>query len=155
MPREQRNFDAMGVTVEVGGGDADAFARIKELFGLREAVFSRFRADSELVRLNRDPGVASEVSPTFGRAVAAAISAARATGGLVDPTLGAALEAAGYDSDFAELARSAPARPGGSGLLAPIAAACRDPLPGSWNPSRSQRRRQEHGRRRRARATPG
>lgn len=44
-----------------------------------------------------------EVTPLFARAVAVARAAAEHTGGLVDPTLGAALEAAGYDRDFGEL----------------------------------------------------
>jgi thiamine biosynthesis lipoprotein len=46
------------------------------------------------------------VSPLFARMVEAALRAREATGGLVDPTLGAALEAAGYDRDFAELGPS-------------------------------------------------
>jgi thiamine biosynthesis lipoprotein len=45
-----------------------------------------------------------------------ALRAARQTGGLVDPTLGAAIEAAGYDRDFAELTPSAAAaEPGARG----------------------------------------
>jgi FAD:protein FMN transferase len=54
----------------------------------------------------------------------AALGASRQTGGLVDPTLGDALEAAGYDRDFAALSPSeqpagpaAPARPGAVTLL--------------------------------------
>jgi thiamine biosynthesis lipoprotein len=43
------------------------------------------------------------VSPVFARTLALALDAARRTDGLVDPTLGAAIEAAGYDRDFSEL----------------------------------------------------
>jgi thiamine biosynthesis lipoprotein len=43
------------------------------------------------------------VSPLFAEAVELAIAAAGATDGLVDPTMGAAIEAAGYDRDFALL----------------------------------------------------
>jgi thiamine biosynthesis lipoprotein len=43
------------------------------------------------------------VSKLFGSAMRTAIAAAAATGGLVDPTLGPALTAAGYDRDFSLL----------------------------------------------------
>ncbi|MDQ2983578.1 MAG: hypothetical protein M3R70_06610 [Actinomycetota bacterium] len=42
-------------------------------------------------------------SPLFAYATASALDAAGSTGGLVDPTLGIAIEAAGYDRDFARL----------------------------------------------------
>jgi thiamine biosynthesis lipoprotein len=100
MRPELSSFRAMGVTVEVGGADRDALRRIRALFAEREARFSRFRADSELSRLNSAPAAVAVVSAEFARAVAAALAAARATGGLVDPTLGAALETAGYDRDY-------------------------------------------------------
>ena len=116
MPPEPRRFEAMGVTVEVGGADRRALAEIQTLFAAREAVFSRFRSDSELSRLNRNETSIVEVTPTFARAVSAALAAAEQTRGLVDPTLGAALEAAGYDRDFAELRPTdrplGPAQPG-------------------------------------------
>jgi thiamine biosynthesis lipoprotein len=116
MPREPRRFEAMGVTVEVGGADRSTFEAIRTLFSAREAVFSRFRGDSELSRINRAGGTAVEVTPTFARAVSAALAAAERTRGLVDPTLGAALEAAGYDRDFADLRPTdrppGPAQPG-------------------------------------------
>jgi thiamine biosynthesis lipoprotein len=43
------------------------------------------------------------VSRLLGGAVHAALAAARGTDGLVDPTVGAAIRAAGYDRDFSEL----------------------------------------------------
>ena len=58
------------------------------------------------------------VSSTFARAVRTALDTAAATDGLVDPTLGDAIVAAGYDRDFAKLA--ADTRP-----LGP-------PSPGRW-----------------------
>jgi thiamine biosynthesis lipoprotein len=116
MPREPRSFEAMGVTVEVGGADSFTLETIRTLFSAREAVFSRFRGDSELSRVNRSGGTVVEVTPTFARAVAAALAAAERTGGLVDPSLGAALDAAGYDRDFADLRPTdrppGPAEPG-------------------------------------------
>jgi thiamine biosynthesis lipoprotein len=62
---------------------------------------SRFRPDSELAAVNRAGGVPVKVSPLFIEAVTAAIRAARVTGGLVDPTVGQALQLIGYDRDFA------------------------------------------------------
>jgi len=73
------------------------------LFGQRDATFSRFRSESELTRVNAAAGGIVHVSARFCSAVSAALAAARATDGLVDPTLGAAIEAAGYDVDFDDL----------------------------------------------------
>jgi thiamine biosynthesis lipoprotein len=61
---------------------------------------SRFRADSELSRLNDRAGRWVQVSPLLWEALALALDAARMTGGDVDPTLGRALERAGYDRDW-------------------------------------------------------
>jgi FAD:protein FMN transferase len=62
---------------------------------------SRFRADSELSALNRAEGRWTSVSALLLEAVEAALWAAEATGGAVDPTVGRALRAVGYDRDFA------------------------------------------------------
>ena len=62
-------------------------------------VFSRFKPESELSRLNADPRECVPVSPLMARFAAAAVTAAEATGGLVDPTLLEEIEAAGYRSD--------------------------------------------------------
>jgi len=62
--------------------------------------FSRFVPDSELARLNEDPAETVAVSPIMRRVVEAAIGAAEATGGLVDPTLLDQIERAGYDAHF-------------------------------------------------------
>jgi thiamine biosynthesis lipoprotein ApbE len=102
-PEQPQRFEAMGVTVEVGGADRVTFERIRVLFAEREDVFSRFRSGSELSRLNRSDATVVEVTPVFARAVSVALAAAERTRGLVDPTLGVALEAAGYDRNFAEL----------------------------------------------------
>ena len=82
---------------------APTFEEIRALFAAREAVFSRFRSGSELSRLNRSDATVVEVTPVFARAVSVALAAAEHTSGLVDPSLGVALEAAGYDRNFAEL----------------------------------------------------
>ncbi len=101
-------FRAMGCEVVVSGADA---ARVAELFAVWEGAFSRFRPDSELTRVNADPHPALAVSPLFARALRTALAVAAATDGLVDPTLGAALEHAGYDADFAALPADGPLGP--------------------------------------------
>lgn len=95
-------FASMGCDVVVEGASPAELERIRELFEERDAVFSRFRPDSELNRVNAAGGAAL-ASPLFARMVDAALWARDTTGGLVDPTLGAALETAGYDRDFDSL----------------------------------------------------
>jgi len=110
-------FESMGCEIVVAGATEAELACVRALFAERDAVFSRFRPDSELNAVNNGRG-ARLVSPLFARMVEAALRARERTGGLVDPTLGAAVEAAGYDRDFAALRPSddplgAAARPGG------------------------------------------
>ena len=68
---------------------------------------SRFREDSELSAVHRQRGRDVTVSPLLARTLRVALRAARLTDGLVDPTVGAALRAAGYDADFRSLPRYA------------------------------------------------
>ncbi|MFF9034669.1 FAD:protein FMN transferase [Streptomyces sp. NPDC014892] len=65
-----------------------------------DAACSRFREDSELTALNTAEGRPVRVSPLLAEALAVALRAARATDGAVDPTVGSAMEALGYDRDF-------------------------------------------------------
>ncbi len=74
---------------------------------------ARPRQSSELSRVNRSTGTVVPVSAPFAEMVAVAVRAAQSTAGLVDPTLGEAIEAAGYDRDFSELLPSA--EPAGAG----------------------------------------
>jgi FAD:protein FMN transferase len=70
---------------------------------------SRFRPDSELTSLNATAGEGAQaVTPLFADVLAAALRAARLTGGDVDPTCGRALADLGYDRDFPAV-RDAPA----------------------------------------------
>jgi len=62
--------------------------------------FSRFETSSELTRLNQATAETVTVSPMMRRVVDAAVRAADATGGLVDPTLVSEIERAGYDGHF-------------------------------------------------------
>jgi len=73
-----------------------------------DAACSRFREDSELVRLGAAGGRPVRVSPLLAELVAAALEAAEATEGDVDPTVGAAIAAAGYDRDFELIASEGP-----------------------------------------------
>ena len=61
---------------------------------------SRFRTDSDLVRANAGAGSWTSVDPLLVKAIGVAVEAAAQTDGLVDPTLGHALVAVGYDRDI-------------------------------------------------------
>jgi thiamine biosynthesis lipoprotein ApbE len=72
---------------------------------------SRFRPDSELMALDACAGAPVTVSALLAGAVRAALRAAALTDGDVDPTVGRAMEAIGYDRDFASVpAQGAPVR---------------------------------------------
>ncbi len=73
-----------------------------------DRAYSRFRADSELVRAQARPGEAVEVSALLAGAVRVALQAAEQTEGLVTPTLGGVLAALGYDRTFALLGAADP-----------------------------------------------
>jgi thiamine biosynthesis lipoprotein len=96
-------FEAMGCEVIVRGGRAAQQRDVERLLRVRDRTFSRFIAGSELNRVNEASGRPILVSSLFADTFAVALQAARETDGLVDPTLGAALEAAGYTRDFSEL----------------------------------------------------
>ena len=89
-----------------------AFAHVEHEFAHLERKLSRFRADSELSRLNRERSI--EASDDLLELTRLALNAREQTGGRFDPTLHDALVAAGYDRTFSELPadahRSAPAR---------------------------------------------
>lgn len=65
-----------------------------------DAACSRFRTDSELAALDAASGRPVTVSPLLAEALAVALRAAEATDGAVDPTVGSAMNAIGYDRDF-------------------------------------------------------
>lgn len=65
---------------------------------------SRFRPDSEISWLHENAGRGVTVGPVLAEALDAALRAAELTDGLVDPTVGAAVSALGYDRDFAAVA---------------------------------------------------
>ena len=73
-----------------------------------ELAASRFRPDSEISALAAADGVRTPVSPVLADLIAAALGAARMTDGDVDPTVGSAMIALGYDRDIGDIAASAP-----------------------------------------------
>ena len=68
-----------------------------------DRVASRFRSDSELSRLNAAAGSEVVVGRELFEAIDVALAVAEATDGLVDPTVGAAMNLLGYDRDFADV----------------------------------------------------
>ncbi len=81
-----------------------AVAAVQGTIEAFDRACSRFREDSELNACNRAAGHAVSVSPLMIEAVAAGVRAAALTEGDVDPTLGDALIALGYDEDFSVVA---------------------------------------------------
>ncbi|MEH1130009.1 FAD:protein FMN transferase [Micromonospora sp. CPCC 206061] len=114
-------FPALGTTAVLLVTDEAALPEAERL--LRDeleavdAAYSRFRPDSEIMRLPH--GRAAPVSPLLAGALRAALRAADATDGLVDPTVGQALVDLGYDRDFAKIT------PSGDGFTP-------KPAPGWW-----------------------
>ena len=68
-----------------------------------DVACSRFRADSEICALRTVKGRPARISPLLAEAIAVALRAARLTEGDVDPTVGAAMSAVGYDRDFEQI----------------------------------------------------
>lgn len=130
------SWQALGTSVELrlveAGPLAEARTAVEAELAAIDLACSRFRFDSELSRLNAAAGEATIVSPLLLEALCVALRAAKVTEGDVDPTLGAALERAGYDRDFSLLEappqddhapalrfdQPATARPTQSGLVA-------------------------------------
>jgi thiamine biosynthesis lipoprotein len=73
-----------------------------------EAATSRFRPDSEINALTDSFGQPTEVSELLAELLSAALLAARQTDGDVDPTIGAAVIALGYDRDITVIDSSVP-----------------------------------------------
>lgn len=65
-----------------------------------ERAASRFHAGSELLTLGRDVDGGVDLSPTLATLLRAALRAAEASGGAVDPTVGSALADLGYDQSY-------------------------------------------------------
>ncbi|MFJ9782325.1 FAD:protein FMN transferase [Amycolatopsis sp. NPDC101161] len=107
MTTAARAFPALSTTAEVVVTDPGRLGTAVDLLEAELAAIdlacSRFRADSEISRLHETAGRQVRVGALLAEALAAALRAARLTDGLVDPTVGAAVRALGYDRDFALL----------------------------------------------------
>jgi FAD:protein FMN transferase len=102
------SWEALGTRVVLRMTDPQGLAVARaaverELCAIDRAC-SRFRTDSELSRANALAGRPVKVSALFAQALEVALRAAQLTDGDVDPTLGRALELAGYDRDWRLLA---------------------------------------------------
>jgi thiamine biosynthesis lipoprotein len=110
-------FRVFGTDVRVLGASPLDALRIQALFTRLHRTLTRFDPSSGLSALNAGAGWMA-VSPTLWRAIAAALWAARASDGLVDPTILPALMLAGYansrdgatPASLTEALRGAPTR---------------------------------------------
>lgn len=80
-----------------------AFAAAHDFIRRAEQRLTRFTETSELSQLNRSAGLPFAASPELYDVVAQAVSFADQTGGLFDPTVLDALEAAGYDRSMDDI----------------------------------------------------
>jgi thiamine biosynthesis lipoprotein ApbE len=107
-PLAQASWRALGTSVVLRSTDPHALASTREeVEGERggiDTACSRFRPDSELVRCNGRAGRPVAVGALLFEALELALDAACLTDGDVDPTVGRALELAGYDRDWSLLA---------------------------------------------------
>ena len=112
-PAAAADWRALGTQVRVVVTDGRCLAEARRMLEADLAdvdlACSRFRADSEICALRG--GRAQQVSPLLAEAIAVALRAADLTDGDVDPTVGAAMSAIGYDRDFEDIERTGPAVP--------------------------------------------
>ncbi|WP_042380560.1 FAD:protein FMN transferase [Streptacidiphilus melanogenes] len=103
----QATFPVFGTTAHLLVTDPTRLAPALRLLHAElaaiDAACSRFRADSELSRVNAAAGAAVVVGPLLAEALDVAWQAAAESGGLVDPTVGASVIGLGYDRTFASL----------------------------------------------------
>jgi FAD:protein FMN transferase len=84
----------------------DAASMLDDELHAIDRTCSRFRPDSEIRALHAEQGRPHPVSSLLFEAIAMSCAIAERTGGAVDPTIGCAIEALGYDRDFADVQRS-------------------------------------------------
>lgn len=98
------SFRALGTSGVIATVDparlGDACAAVERELASIDRACSRFRADSELSRVNRAGGEWVAIGPVLVEALRVALDAARSSEGLVDPTVGRALRVSGYDATF-------------------------------------------------------
>ncbi|MEV6055777.1 FAD:protein FMN transferase [Streptomyces sp. NPDC052107] len=101
------SFPALGTTASLLVADPDGMDAARQVLDAElaaiDAACSRFRRDSELSRANAAAGAPRHVGALFAEALDVALHAAEVTDGAVDPTVGTAVSALGYDVTFAAL----------------------------------------------------
>lgn len=107
-------FAALGTTavlfVTKGDSGPEALRILTSWVSDVDAACSRFRADSEIMSLGRPQrGGPQAVSRLLFEALEVGLRAAELTGGIVDPTVGAAMQLIGYDRDFPLVPSDGPA----------------------------------------------
>jgi len=106
------SWRALGTTASVSVTDAAAIVGARNLLEAEldriDRACSRFRSDSELMRVNQAAGKPVAVNAPLMEALEVALRVARATDGAVDPTVGRAIRNLGYDRDFDELSADGP-----------------------------------------------
>ncbi len=103
---QTETWEGLGTTAVLrytGAPDPAIRAAVQREIDAMDVAASRFRADSELSRVNAAGGAVVPVSRLLHDAVRLGIRAAEISNGAVDPTLGEALVTAGYDRDWREL----------------------------------------------------
>ena len=107
------SWRALGTLVQLVVTDPRCLAEARRLLTADlaevDVACSRFRADSEICALRTVKGRPARISPLLAEAIAVALRAARLTEGDVDPTVGAAMSAVGYDRDFEQVQPIGPA----------------------------------------------
>ncbi|GAA1627578.1 FAD:protein FMN transferase [Kribbella alba] len=96
------------LTVEDPAALGAACGALKALMDRVDKAASRFRDDSELSMVNARAGFMVPVSRLLVDLVDVSLVAASISGGAVDPTVGAAVVAAGYDQDIETVRRRLP-----------------------------------------------
>lgn len=101
------SWSALGCVVDLAVASPSALPAARRLLASNlealDLACSRFRPDSELVRLVAAEGAPMRCTALLRDAVQVALLAAEWSDGLLDPTLGGALAELGYDRDFAAL----------------------------------------------------
>ena len=118
-------FSAIGTTNHILTTEpaviAEAVLVAKDHLADLDLAVSRFRPDSEVSRLAAraaDGPASAYASPVFSAYLRAALRAAALTDGLVDPTVGWAVAASGYDADM-DVVRARPTFAGGAPAAVP------------------------------------
>lgn len=106
------DWSALGTQVRLVVTDREALPQARRMLvdelAATDLACSRFRADSELRRLDAAAGRPVPVSPLLADFLLVALEAARFTDGDLDPTMGRAMCELGYDRDFAAVPAAAP-----------------------------------------------